>query len=328
PVLAAVLIYRIDELHPVSYPEHELIRYDEPLFIPKHNSRMLRGAEKIGYGQLPAPEDIALDPQTGVIYTGCEDGWINRVTLKQNDSAAGAVVEKWINTGGRPLGIAHGLNGEVLVCDAIKGLLNISKDGVIDLLTDEAEGIKFKLTNAVDVAPDGTVYFTDASHSHSLQNHILDLLEGKPNGRFLSYNPSTKQTKVLVKDLFFANGVAVSPDHTFVIFCETVMRRCKRYYIDGPRKGSTDTFVENLPGLPDNVRYDGEGRYWIALGTEAGPWVVMQRYPALRKVAGIARKYAKWIKVERNGGAVAHLYCGCVHLPYIVRLNLTAYPAT
>lgn len=42
-------------------------------------------------------------------------------------------------------------------------------------------------------------------------------------------------------------------------------RRCKKFYIEGPRKGSVDIFVENLPGFPDNVRYDGEGRYWIAL---------------------------------------------------------------
>lgn len=111
------------------------------------------------------------------------------------------------------------------MCGAIihQGLLSISEDGVIEVLSDEAEGLKFKLTDAVDIAKDGTIYFTDASHKYHLKDFVWDFLEGKPHGRLLSYDPSTKQTKVLVRGLYFANGVAVSPDHSSVIFCETVM---------------------------------------------------------------------------------------------------------
>lgn len=104
-----------------------------------------------------------------------------------------------------------------------QGLLNISRDGVIELLTDEAEGLKFKLTDAVDIGPDGTLYFTDASFKYNFKEHIMDFLEGRPHGRFLSYDPSTKRTQVLAKDLYFANGVAVAADQSFVIFCETAM---------------------------------------------------------------------------------------------------------
>lgn len=42
---------------------------------------------------------------------------------------------------------------------------------------------------------------------------------------------------------------------------------CKKYYIEGPKAGSVEMFVENLPGIPDNIRYDGHGLYWIALST-------------------------------------------------------------
>jgi hypothetical protein len=75
---------------------------------------MLEGSERVGFGHLVGPEDIAYDPSSGVFYTGCADGWINRVTV--NDS----VVHKWINTGGRPLGIAVGRNNELIVADAAK----------------------------------------------------------------------------------------------------------------------------------------------------------------------------------------------------------------
>lgn len=91
------------------------------------------------------------------------------------------------------------------------------------MLTDEAEGLKFKLTDAVDIGPDGTLYFTDASSKYSIEHAFLDMMDGRPHGRFLSYDPSTKQTTVLLKDLYFANGVALSHDQTFVIVCETAM---------------------------------------------------------------------------------------------------------
>lgn len=90
-------------------------------------------------------------------------------------------------------------------------------------LTDEAEGVKFKLTDGVDVAADGMIYFTDASYKYNLKDHVADILEGRPHGRLMSYDPSTHRTTVLVRDLFFANGVAVSTDQSCVIFCESVM---------------------------------------------------------------------------------------------------------
>lgn len=52
---------------------------------------------------------------------------------------------------------------------------------------------------------------------------MLDLLEGRPYGRFMSYDPSKKETKVLARNLYYANGVEMSPDQDFVIFCETPM---------------------------------------------------------------------------------------------------------
>ena len=97
----------------------------------------------------------------------------------------------------------------------------MTADGVVELLTDEAEGQKFKTTDAVDVAHNGIIYFSDASHKYRLSKFIYDILEGRPNGRLLSYDPATKTTKVLVRDLYFANGVMVTPDQNYVIFCET-----------------------------------------------------------------------------------------------------------
>lgn len=42
-------------------------------------------------------------------------------------------------------------------------------------------------------------------------------------------------------------------------------RRCRKYYIYGEKSGLVEKFADNLPGLPDNIRYDGEGHYLIAI---------------------------------------------------------------
>lgn len=99
----------------------------------------------------------------------------------------------------------------------------MAREGKIEVLTDEVEGLKFKFTDGVDVAEDGTIYFTDASYKYGFNEFMFDILEGKPNGRLISYDPLTNHTSLLVSNLYFANGVAVSPDQQFVIFCETIL---------------------------------------------------------------------------------------------------------
>ncbi|TXG59889.1 hypothetical protein EZV62_014462 [Acer yangbiense] len=347
--VAAVIVYQLDSFDPAYFPLHELAR--TPQTAPARNERMLRGSEMVGSGVLKAPEDVVYDSESGVVYTGCEDGWVRRVTV--SESAADSVVEDLVNTGGRPLGLAIG-NNEIIVADAYKGLLSITGNSTL-LLTDEADGRKFKLTDAVDIAEDGIIYFTDASYKYNLKDYIFDVLEGKPHGRFMSFDPKTKTTQVLVSDIYSANGVAVSPDQTYVVFCETTMRRCKKYYIKGEKSGRVDKFINDLPGLADNIHYDGQGLYWIAINMEITKvWDLAFRYPFIRKIIAIVERHVGMPKKLRNGGVMAvdlegkpvahyydpeltlitsaikigdHLYCGSLTKPYILRLNLPKYPA-
>lgn len=112
PVATAVLLYRLEPFDPAPFPIDELAA--EAMVVPSSNGRMLEGSEKVGAGLLAGPEDIAYDPGSQVIYTGCGDGRIVRVRV--NDST----VENWVNTGGRPLGLALGPNNEIIVADALK----------------------------------------------------------------------------------------------------------------------------------------------------------------------------------------------------------------
>jgi len=75
---------------------------------------MRLGSENVAVGQVLGPEDFLYDAALGVVYTGCEDGWIKRITVNES------VVEDWVNTGGRPLGLAFDGNGDLVVADAYK----------------------------------------------------------------------------------------------------------------------------------------------------------------------------------------------------------------
>lgn len=246
---------------------------------PLAPNERLHLADILAQGQLPHPEDTAMDSE-GRLYTGTADGWIMRLS-----PGGGATPEPWVHTGGRPLGLVFDRQGNLLVADADRGLLRISSEGEIAVLTREAEGLPFRLTDGVDVGPDGVIYFTDASSRHPLADHQLDLLAMRPSGRLLSHNPNTGRTRVLLRNLYFANGVVVSPDGDFLLLAETPRYRLLRYGLTGPDQGQARVFVDNLPGFPDNLDVDDSGRYWVALPALRRPSLdLLHRQPWLKDV--------------------------------------------
>jgi len=219
----------------------------------------LKLTEWLVKGQVYGPEDVDVDKQ-GRLYGGTQDGKIIRVIED-------GTIETFAETGGRPLGLHFDHHGNLIVCDAWKGLLSIDTQGTITTLATEAEGVPFLLTNDLDIDSQGIIYFTDASSKFHQPEYKLDLLETRPHGRFLSYNPRTKKTKVLLRDLYFANGVALSQNEDFVVVNETYRYRILRYWLKGEKAGTHDVFADNLPGFPDGISSNRKGTFWLALPT-------------------------------------------------------------
>jgi sugar lactone lactonase YvrE len=205
-----------------------------------------------------APEGVAVD-DGGNIYTGLDDGRVVRL------GAGGGTPELFAETKGRPLGLDFDGAGNLVVADAVQGLLLVGRDRSVSVLSREAEGRPFGCTNDLDITSDGTIYFTDATDRFPLSVYREDLVEHRPNGRLLAYDPATRQTRVVFDRLHFANGVALGPEDSFVVVAETGKYRLWRVWLKGPRRGEREVFVDNLPGFPDNVTFNGRDTFWLAV---------------------------------------------------------------
>jgi len=235
------------------------------------------------------PEDVAVSPRDGRIYTGLGDGRILRIDPR------GGPVEVFANTGGRPLGVTFDTSGERLyVSDALLGLLSVDLEGRVTVLVDEAQGEPVTFADNLDVARDGTIWFSAPTRDHSLAEVELDVWDNRPSGRLLQYDPATGEAKVVLDNLFYANGVALAADESFVLVAEFLAFRIVRRWLAGPRAGSHEIFVEGLPGYPDNITRTPDGHFLVGLSLQripgldaqrARPWAVkaLYRLPAFLK---------------------------------------------
>ncbi|KAL2631934.1 hypothetical protein R1flu_016620 [Riccia fluitans] len=269
--------------------------------IPRDEKNILKGAEIVYGGQILGPESVLFDSQGRGPYSGVGDGrivrwegakkgWVEFATVVSNRTEICNPTNppspnlKYEHLCGRPLGIRFNKAGELIICDAYFGLLKVGPEGgLAEVLTNEAEGQKFKFTNDLDIDDDGTIYFTDSSSRYPRSKFFASILEAEETGRFLKYDPKTKETTVLIKKLRFPNGVTFSKDHSFLIISETRLGRLIRYWVKGSKAGTWEHFVW-LPGYPDNVRTTEEGNFWVALHCRRTLFDrFMNDYPALKQ---------------------------------------------
>jgi sugar lactone lactonase YvrE len=155
----------------------------------------------------------------------------------------------------------------LIVADAIKGLLAVNDAGEIETLYVGTRDEPLGFADDLDIARDGMIYFSDASDKFGPNAYLLDMLEGRPHGRLLKYDPATKQVTKLLGDLHFANGIALSQNEDFLLVNETYRFRIVRYWLTGERAGTSEVFIDNLPGYPDNITSNRKGTFWLALFT-------------------------------------------------------------
>lgn len=280
--------------------------------MPGEIAPRLKDAKILVAGQVDGPEDVLLD-DAGNLYCGSRDGYLWRIAAP--DHAKAEVLAK---IGGRPLGLAFDREGRIVVCVAGMGLVRVTMEGAVELLTDQTDRSVFtiqddtaiRMADDLDIAPDGTIYFTDATKRYDIENWGLDLLEARPNGRLLSYDPATRKTRTVCDNLRFPNGVCLTHDGRHLLVASTwecsILIFDLAKLSDGPR-----VFASGLPGYPDNVNRASDGGYWVALAGMRNPvFDQAMRHPGLRRRMTRRVPPTNWLFGNLNIGGVLKLDAG------------------
>ena len=299
--------------------------------------------ERIRY-QGAGPETIAVGPG-GHLYTGLCDaapggklsdpppcleheetqGWIMRVNPKDPHD-----VERYVRTGGRPLGLAFDDKGQLYIADGEKGLLRVQSNlepgvaaateaaeveaefhAVVPVATcnldDDEPDDHPGYADSVDVGPDGTVWFTSPSQRWPLAEISNDLLENQPTGRVFRYRPCTADDpldcdkQLMLDGLMYANGIAVRPGGRSVLVNEWAGFRIKELHLNATNEVMEVTdFMDNTPGYPDNLTIAEDGTVWVGLVIRRNAIVDRLRpYPflvsALARLPGIELERYAWV---------------------------------
>jgi sugar lactone lactonase YvrE len=301
---------------------------------PYARNQRLSALRPISIAPEIGPEHITFGPD-GKLYTGTLSGTILRMNPDGSD------VETVVNTGGRPLGMEFDAAGRLIVADAFKGLLAVGTDGSVTVLVDHVGTEPIAYADAVAIARDGRILFTDATQRLSARAWgtfdaaLLDIMEHSCTGRVLEYRPATRALRVVIGGLCFANGVALSADESQVFVSETGEYRIWKVDVDADgidaralvgdaAKRRARVFASNLPGFPDNLTRSANGRIWTGLTKPRSAIVdALSDHPLLRSVSlrlpkalwPVPPVYGHVIAFDESGRVVADLQDPSARIP-------------
>lgn len=246
----------------------------------------LRSVELIGLGRVEGPEDVIFD-RADNLYCGTRHGDVMRFLAPDYGT-----MELFAHIGGHTLGMAFDRDENLYVCVGGMGLYRVAPDRTVSKATDETnrslfsvnDDSRLRLADDLDIAPDGRVFFSEATIRYEMHQWPVDALEGRGNGRIVCYDPASGATRTVLRNLVFPNGICTAHDGRSILFAETWACRISRYWLDGPKKGQVETVIPSLPGYPDNINRASDGNYWLAVVGMRAPAVDLAfRMPGFRR---------------------------------------------
>ena len=275
------------------------------LCVPSKDGKLTKIVERLEKGQTPllrGPETVILD-NSGTMYAFARGAKLVKLDDFQaspdgdpHTLTAKVTVAADLGHGG-PLSGKFTKDGKTLyVTDPIQGLFRIRNfqnypKSKIELVANKVEdsGVMTQILYAddVDIGKSGKVYFSDATEIPPDRLHDkedwdmvyaskVDCIRGKRTGRLLQYDPDTEEVKVLARDLWFANGIAVDKDESYVVISQTFAMTLTKYHLKGPKQGTLETVIASnqLTGFVDGAdcSWDNSGKSankcYVAIPTE------------------------------------------------------------
>ncbi|KAB7502672.1 Adipocyte plasma membrane-associated protein, partial [Armadillidium nasatum] len=274
---------------------------------PLAKNYILDSAERMYEGELICPESMA-SRAVNELFVSLHNGSIARVwghdfeKVKIVATIGPGCAGPWEESiCGRPLGLRFS-DRKLIVADSYLGIFEVDIDtGKKVRLVDPdvpIGGLKPKVIDDLDIDSDGNIYWSDASTQIYLEDGLVELIS-QPSGRLIKYDAKTKKNEVLIPRVHFANGVQLSPAQDFVLVSETFRHKVRRYWLKGPKAGTSDIFVSGLPGMPDNIRPRKDGGYYLSLVTSRNPDHI-DFYDLTSRCTGLRKFLARATAIVQN----------------------------
>lgn len=214
-------------------------------------------------------EDIVMDKE-GNLYCGVHTSKEDFSDGKILKIAPNGEVEIFYDAGSWVAGLHFDAEDNLIALSHREGLIRISPDKQIEVLASHDEfGRPFLIPNGLDIASDGSIYFSNTSYesAYNIRYGRKLILEHKVNGGLHRYDPQTSLVHTLIDGTHFGNGVVLSQNEDFLLMTETTTYRVLRYWLTGEQAGQTEVFMDNLPGFPNGISIREDGSFWLGFTT-------------------------------------------------------------
>jgi sugar lactone lactonase YvrE len=244
-------------------------------------NRLLEACRRISVGEIVHADKLLVD-EVGRVYAGDEGGRILRLVP---DDRGGYSLEVYAEPGGRPMELDFDPEGNLVGADLHGSHFRIDGDRAARRLP-TLEGLPLG-TAGVAVARDGVVYYGAHTERHADTDQVeafMSMLAAQPSSELRAFDPRTGEVRTLVGGLLLPVGVELSANEDFVAVAEFFAYRVTRYWLSGPRAGTSDRMIENLPGVVDGLASDGRGTFYLtmpAYRTPALDW--MHQHPWVKE---------------------------------------------
>jgi sugar lactone lactonase YvrE len=227
---------------------------DRGLVDPFAPNELLKTATGIELDPFEGPEDATLG-QDGFVYATTLGGHVIRIRNRR--------AENFAFVGGRPLGIETAGDGSLIVANAFTGLQRVDMNGDVTFLHGGEDADVF--ANNLAVAKDGTVYFSEASRKFGAKKYrdtldatLFDIMEHGAHGSVFSYNPASGEVDIVIRDLSYANGVAISDSGEFLLVVEMNEYRVLKHWLTSWIRRQPENRIKRplLAGLRGTAKYD------------------------------------------------------------------------
>lgn len=167
------------------------------------------------------------------------------------------------DVGGAPNGICIDRQGNIIIANIGNGQVQrLCPDGRHEVLLTHAEGRPMPAPNFAYIDSKDRLWVSNSTEDVNID---AALQFPRPDGCLVCIENG--EARIVADNIYFANGVTLDKDETYVYVAQTMQRNILRYPItDDGKLGPAEVFGPDPlaePGYPDGIAFDDAGNLWV-----------------------------------------------------------------